>query len=272
LHLLCGLGIQEIADAFFTTRHVIYKRLERAKERLKINRIKIQSPSPEELGNRMENVLTIVYLLFSEGYFSSTHNRSVRHSLCAEAMRLNHLLIENRVTNTPAAHALLALMCFHTSRFDARQATESEFIPYDEQDDSLWDKRLIAKGVFHLNIAAAGKTITKFHLEAGIAYWHTLKGDTQMKWVNILDLYDRLLDLTYSPTAALNRAYALAKVKGRELAIAEVERLQLTDNPSYHALLTFLYDAADDKNSSRCFNGSGQPRDCWQADHISRVV
>ncbi|MBA4053737.1 MAG: RNA polymerase subunit sigma [Marivirga sp.] len=249
LNLLCGFGIQEIADAFFTTKHVIYKRLERAKERLKINNIKIEQPPLSEIHNRLDNVLTILYLLFSEGHFSISQDRTLRESFCTEAMRLNYFLIENPVTNTPAVNALFALMCFHSSRFAARIKGDGTIIPYDEQNEALWDKELIAKGRYHLNIAARGKTVTKFHLEAGIAYWHTRKEDTQQKWESILRLYNKLLDLEYSPVAALNRTYALAKVKGKTQAIKEAESLQLRGNLFYHALLSFLYHGFDDKKA-----------------------
>lgn len=245
LNLLCGLGIQEIADAFFTTKHVIYKRLERAKERLKINKIKIVQPASSEITSRLENVLTVLYLLFSEGHFSMSQNSGLRESFCTEAMRLNYLLIENQLTNTPPVNALFALMCFHSSRFPARTQAEDAIIPYDEQDETLWDKELIKKGRDHLNIAARGKTFSKFHLEAGIAYWHTQKEDTYQKWESILSLYNKLLELEYSPVAALNRTYALAKVKGKEQAIREAERLKLTDNLFYHSLLKFLYKGLD---------------------------
>jgi RNA polymerase sigma-70 factor (ECF subfamily) len=246
LNLLCGFGIQEIADAFFTTKQVIYKRLERAKDRLKISNVKIRQPTSREINDRLDNVLTILYLMFSEGHFSLSKDTTLRESFCTEAMRLNYLLIENPSTNTPAVNALFALMCFHASRFAARLKEDGTIIPYDDQDDTLWDKELVAKGRDHLNIAATGKTVSKFHLEAGIAYWHTQKEDTQQKWECILRLYNRLLDLEYSPIAALNRTYALAKVKGKTHAIAEAESLQLTGNLFYHSLLSFLYNGLDD--------------------------
>lgn len=247
LYLLCGFGIQEIADAFFTTKHVVYKRLERAKERLRINNIKIAQPTESEISSRMDTVLTILYLLFSEGHFSLSHNTRVRESFCTEAMRLNCLLLENPITNTSAANALFALMCFHSSRFAARIEQDGLIIPYEDQDENLWDKALIAKGRSHLRTAATGKNISRFHLEAGIAYWHTQKEDTCQKWESILKLYDKLLDLEYSPLAALNRTYALAKAQGKAKAIIEAERLQLTDNPFYHSLLSFLYNGFDDE-------------------------
>lgn len=240
LNLLCGFGIQEIADAFLTTKHVIYKRLERAKERIRISNVNIAQPTLSEVNDRLENVLTILYLVFSEGYFSNTDKSTLRKSFCSEAMRLNSLLIKNPVTNTPAANALFALMCFHASRFAARISQEGTIVSYEDQDEVLWDKELIAKGLNHLNIAAHGEEISRFHLEAGIAYWHTRKGDTLNKWEHILSLYNKLLELEYSPLAALNRTYALAKVKGIAHAMAEAKRLQLTDNVFYRSLINFL--------------------------------
>jgi RNA polymerase sigma-70 factor (ECF subfamily) len=104
---------------------------------------------------------------------------------------------------------------------------------------------LIARGAEHLHRAATGQQLSRYHLEAQIAYWHTVKADTPEKWEGILQLYNRLLMLEYSPVAALNRTYALYKVKGREEAIREAEKLQLTSNRYYFALLGELYGATD---------------------------
>jgi len=245
LNLLCGFGIQEIADAFLTNKEVIYKRINRAKERLKEANIRIEQPSLSEIDQRLETVLMTLYLLFSEGYYSTSQNTTLRKDLCAEAMRLSYLLVENPATNKPAVNALLALMCFHSSRFDARLNEKGEAILYEDQDETLWDKELIATGEYFLNQAATGNTLTKYHLEAGIAYWHTQKADTPKKWESILELYNSLLIHEYSPIAALNRTYALAKAKGKEAAIAEAEKLNLTDNQFYYSLLGTLYTDID---------------------------
>lgn len=253
LNLLCGFSSQEIADAFLTNKEVIYKRLQRAKEKLKEARLKIQQPSLSEIADRIDTVMTTLYLLFSEGYYSTSQNTTLRKDLCLEAMRLNALLIENATTNRPAANALLALMCFHASRFDARLTANGEAILYQEQDDSLWDKGLIAQGTHFLNMASTGPAITKYHLEAGIAYWHTQKENTDEKWQNILSLYNELLMLEYSPVAALNRTFALAKTNGKAEAIREAEKLKLTDNPFYYSLLGSLYSDVDNGRAIQHF-------------------
>ncbi|WP_121808600.1 RNA polymerase sigma factor [Mucilaginibacter kameinonensis] len=251
LNLLCGFGIQEITDAFLANKEVIYKRINRAKEKLKEAGIQIKQPTLNEIGSRLEIVLTTIYLLFSEGYYSISQNITLRHDLCAEAMRLNYQLIENPATNTPAVNALFALMCFHASRFEARTNDNRTMILYEDQDESLWDRDLINKGIYHLNQASTGTVITKYHLEAGIAYWHTIKEDTPEKWENILQLYNNLLILEYSPIAALNRTFALAKTNGKPAAIAEAEKLNLNSNHFYYSLLGNLYIDVDNQKALR---------------------
>ena len=145
LNLLCGFGAEEIADAFLTQRDVIYKRLARAKEKLKTEKIKIELPPAAEIEKRLETVLTTLYLLFSEGYYSTSQNTILRKDLCLEAMRLNLMLLDFDQTNTPSANALLSLMCFHASRFEARTHPNGEIILYEDQYQSLCNDELIQK-------------------------------------------------------------------------------------------------------------------------------
>jgi RNA polymerase sigma-70 factor (ECF subfamily) len=249
LNLLCGFGIQEIADAYLTNRTVIYKRLQRAKEKLKNAHIQIVQPAVHDIDNRLGTVLTTLYLLFSEGYYSTAQDNQLRKDLCAEAMRLVYLLIENTRTNRPEVNALMALMCFHASRFEARLDGQGEIVLYEDQDESLWDKDLINKGCYLLGKAAHGDQLSKFHVEAGIAYWHTQKEDSPEKWENILQFYNHLLIIEYSPVIALNRTFALAKVKGKPAAIPEAEKLALKDNHFYHSLLGHLYEGIDQETA-----------------------
>jgi predicted RNA polymerase sigma factor len=245
LRILCGFGIDEIAHAFLSNKETINKRLFRAKERLRAAHIKMEFPAENELQARLQAVLTTLYLLFNEGYYSETENAILRNELCEEAMRLTNMLIDHPPTNKPEVNALYALMCFQASRFEARKDKNGEMVLYDDQDENLWDKQLISKGALHLNMAAQGSYLSKYHIEASIAYWHTIKADTPEKWENILHLYNHLLAIEYSPVAALNRTYALAKVKGKQVAITEAEKLNLTNNPFYHTLLGELYKDTD---------------------------
>jgi predicted RNA polymerase sigma factor len=186
-----------------------------------------------------------IYLLFNEGYYSASANSVLRKDLCLEAMHLCHMLIENKQTNKPKVNALLALMCFHASRFEARVGENGEMVLYDDQDPSLWNTGLINKGGYFLKLAATGNNVSRYHLEASIAYWHTQKEDTVEKWENILQLHNHLLQLQYSPIVALNRTYALAKARGKDEAIAQAEQLRLSNNHFYFLLLGELYTGVD---------------------------
>ncbi|MBO9611758.1 MAG: sigma-70 family RNA polymerase sigma factor [Dyadobacter sp.] len=245
LNLLCGFGVQEIADAFLLNKEVVYKRIQRAKEKLKEGQIRIAQPSAGEITDRLETVLTTIYLLYSEGYYSISQNTTVRKELCAEAMRLNFLLMESELTDRAEVSALLSLMCFHSSRFEARTNGNGEMVLYEDQDESLWNRELIERGTYYLSRASTGEKLSRYHLEAGIAYWHTHKEDSSEKWAHILDLYDHLLAIEYSPVAALNRIYAFAKVHGKESGIAEAKHLGLTGNHFYYSLLGNLYTGID---------------------------
>lgn len=253
LRILCGFGIDEIADAFLTNKETINKRLFRAKEKLRLERVQIKFPDKIEIDKRLETVLTTLYLLFSEGYYSERQNDVIRKDLCLEAMRLAYLLIENEQTNQQSTNALLSLMCFHSSRLDARTTENGEIILYQEQDENLWNDELILKGNYFLKQASNWNIISKYYLEAKIAYWHTIKEDTKDKWENILQLYNHLLQLEYSPIAALNRTFALSKAKNKKIALVEAEKLNLADNHFYYILLGELCKNVDNITAKKYF-------------------
>lgn len=254
LRILCGFGVEEIADAFLSNKETIAKRLYRAKEKLREEKVKIEWPGQAELPQRLETVCTMLYLLFNEGYYSASQNVTLRKDLCLEAMRLNYLLTEYEATDVPFVNALLSLMCFHSSRFEARTNSRDEIILYEEQDTALWNTELIMQGEYYLNKAAMGNHLSKYHLEAAIAWWHTRKTDTQEKWENVLQLYNQLLMIEYSPVAALNRTYALSKANSKTEAIIEAEKLQLSQNHLYYALLGNLYTGVDNTKAMENLN------------------
>ena len=251
LRILCGFGIDEIAEAFFSNKDTINKRLLRAKERLRTEKVRMELPPEHELPARLDNVLRIIYLLFNEGYYSKTQNQVLRKDLCLEAMRLAILLTEYKKTNLPKVKALLALMCFHASRFDARQNHPGkELILYEDQNEKLWDGALIRQGMYFLGLSAAGNEISSYHLEARIASWHCLKEDSAEKWQDVLALYDQLLLVNYSPGVVLNRIYALYKVKGAQAALQEATSLNWDGNHFYFLLLAELYKGQDNKKAA----------------------
>ena len=155
------------------------------------------------------------------------------------------LLLFIRSYNIPEANALMALFCFHSSRFEAREDEFGNAILYEDLDTSKWSEDLISKGEPYLRKSAVGAEISKYHIEASIAFWRTHPRESVEKWENILQMYNHLLQLEYSPAAALNRTYALSKVKGKEKAISEALKIDLNENHLYHSLLGELYRGID---------------------------
>jgi len=243
LRVLCGFGIEEIASALLTSKSTINKRLQRAKATYKKHHIQLDLPKPNELQQRQTNVLTVIYLLFNEGYYSSVAEKNIRKTLCIEAMRLLFLAHQN----TPEANALMALFCFHAARFEARQNEMGSPVLYEDQQTEKWDKALIKKGENYLHQSATGNSLTKYHIEATIAYYHTAAANTQNKWKKILQLYNHLLQIQYSPMAALNRTYALSKARNKQTALTEALKINLSGNYLYHLLLAELYKGTDHK-------------------------
>lgn len=239
LRILCGFNIEEIAMALMSNKASINKVIYRAKKSIsEAGELKTELED-KDYNARLETVLRIIYLLFNEGYYSSIQEDNIREDICWEAMRLAILLSSKKFNNRPSIYALIALMCFHSSRLQARVGETDEVLLFDQQDRSRWDYNLIKKGKRYLNLSARGNFVGKYHLEASIAYWHTTDHDN--KWENILQLYNRLLTIEYSPVIALNRTYALAMANSIEEAIEQALKLNLNSNHYYFCLLAELY-------------------------------
>jgi RNA polymerase sigma factor (sigma-70 family) len=241
LRILAGFSIEEIAEAFLTNKETINKRLYRAKEKLRTEKAVMELPGKAEIGKRLDSVLHVIYLLFNEGYYASTSNQTLRKDLCLEALRLGLLLTAEPATDLPKTNALVALMCYHASRFNARQSLENETVLYEHQSRKLWDQALIERGNYYLIQSAKGDELSSYHLEARIAYYHSEQLAIEKKWENILQLYDQLVQINPSPTVMLNRIYALFKVKGPQIALQEIKEAQLPCNHFYFTLLGQLY-------------------------------
>lgn len=220
LRTLCGLSPAEIAAAFLTGEAAISKRLVRARQRIRELALPFEVPDAGALPARLDGVLGTLYLLFNEGYKASAGDRLVREDLCHEAIRLTRLLAAHPATQSPRTHALLALMLFNAARLPARTDDAGNLLRLHEQNRAAWDRGMIQSGVQELGLAASGDLLSEYHLEAGIAACHsTAADDASTDWPRILLLYDRLLALTASPVAALNRAVAVARVHGPQAGL-----------------------------------------------------
>jgi RNA polymerase sigma-70 factor (ECF subfamily) len=221
-----GFSVEEIAAAFLSRPATIAQRLVRAKRQIRADGLGLEMPADDALPARLDSVLDVLYLLFNEGYAAHGGDNLVRTELCGEAIRLARLVLAHPSTERPPVHALLSLMLLQSSRLPARADEAGDLLLLGEQDRSRWDLALIAEGLTHLERAAAGDTITVFHVEAAIAACHAAAPDeASTDWPYVLQLYDDLLALKPSPVVALNRAIALAMVEGTAAGIRALEAL-----------------------------------------------
>lgn len=242
LKTLCGFSPAEIAKAFLTTEAAVAKRLTRAKQRIREAQIRFEIPEGGELARRLDAVLQSLYLLFNEGYKASGGDALVREDLCREAIRLATLLGEHPAGNRPKTHALLALMWLNAARLPSRVDAEGNLLRLQEQDRSRWDQSAIARGLFHIAHSAEGDELSEYHLQAGIAAVHCAAPEyAATDWARILELYDRLVEFDDSPVIALNRAVALAEVRGAQSGIEAVNAIRnLQSLESYYLLHAVL--------------------------------
>jgi RNA polymerase sigma factor (sigma-70 family) len=242
LKTLCGLNAAEIAKAFLTSEAAIAKRLTRTRQKIRELRIPFEIPAGKEFAVRLDGVLQTVYLLFNEGYKASSGENLVREDLCYEAIRLATLLAEHPLADQPRTHALVALMLLDAARLPARADSEGNILRLKEQERSKWSQPMIASGMTHLGLAAAGEELSEYHIQAGIAACHCLAEDyASTDWPRILSLYDQWMRMNDSPVVALNRAVALAKVNGPGAGIEAVEAIKNRGGlESYYLLYAVL--------------------------------
>jgi RNA polymerase sigma-70 factor (ECF subfamily) len=223
LREVCGLRTEEIAQAFLAPAPTLAQRIVRAKAKIRDARIPYQVPSRDDLPQRLDTVLRVIYLVFNEGYTASSGSVVTRHDLSAEAIRLGRLLVE--LLPEPEAIGLLALMLLHDSRRAARATPEGDLILLEDQDRSLWNRDQIAEGVRLVRRALASGS-GAYAIQAAIAALHAEAPSTAgTDWAEIVGLYDVLLQSNPSPVIELNRAVALAMRDGPAAGLAVVDAI-----------------------------------------------
>ena len=240
LQLVGGFGVGEIANAFVSTHAAVEKRLTRAKRTLAETGTLFDIADRADFSSRLPAVQRALYLIFSEGYHGASPHEVVRADLCREAIRLTRLLAEHPLAATPATHALLALMYLDVARLSARLDPSGNLSPLLEQDRSRWDRAMIAQGRSWLERSATGSELSRFHVEAAIADVHAMaRSVDETNWNQILALYDTLMTIAPSPVVALNRAIALAQLRGPLEGLAAIHAIKEADRlvryPFYHA-------------------------------------
>jgi RNA polymerase sigma factor (sigma-70 family) len=260
LKVVCGFGVEEIARAFLATEVTISQRLVRAKKLIREQGVRCEVPSPAQLPERLDAVLEVLYLLFTEGYAASSGDSLIKHDLCEEAIRLGESLAENSVTTQPEVHALLALMLFQAARLPARTDEFGDLLLLAEQNRGLWDRAMIHRGLLHLEQAAAGEKLSRYHLQAEIAEIHANTDEFALtNWTQILELYNLLAEKQPTPVVLTNRAVAVAEVHGPVEGLAALAMISV-DGQS--ARYPFLHSAEGEfhrrlghfDEAARCFN------------------
>jgi len=234
LREVCGLTTEEIAQAFLLRPAALAQRIVRAKAKIRDARIPYQVPEADELRERLDAVLRVLYLVFNEGYSASSGDAVTRVDLSGEAIRLARLLAD--LLPDGEAFGLLGLMLLQESRRVARTSPDGELVRLDEQDRSLWDHRQIAEGIACVERAFGVGTIGVYTLQAAIAATHAAAPHAdETDWVRIVALYDLLLGADASPVVELNRAVAVAMRDGPQAGLALVEAiLARGDLAGYH--------------------------------------
>lgn len=256
LKSLCGFSVEEVASRLFITEANAYKRFTRAKQSLQTQTSEQKIVSMIEQPERLINVLTILYVMFTEGHFSEQVGYSIRLELCDEAMYLVEVLLDSQFARLPEVNALLALMCLHRARMPARRSSSGNLLLLRDQDRSLWDRVLIARGLYYLAESAEGEELSRYHLEARIAAEHCLATDfEETRWDAIVDTYELLDCLVGSPMHALNHAVALSHARSPVEALAYLQTISIPPwlEKTYHwyAVLADLYYQSDNHTSAR---------------------
>ena len=234
LREVCGLTTEEIARAFLAIPSTLAQRIVRAKAKIRDARIPYQVPSPDELQDRLETVLQVIYLVFNEGYSASSGESHTRSDLSGEAIRLGRLLAE--LLPEPEAMGLLALMLLQESRRLARTSPTGDLILLEEQDRSLWNRNQIVEGKALMERALSSRRLGPYTLQAAIATAHAdAPNAAATDWVRIAGLYDLLVRVEPSPIVELNRAVAVAMRDGPDPGIALIDAiLTRGDLADYH--------------------------------------
>jgi RNA polymerase sigma-70 factor (ECF subfamily) len=237
LRMVGGLTVPEIAAAFLVQETAMGRRITRAKEKIKAAKIPYRVPSHEDIPSRVAGVLTVLYLIFNEGYLASNpDNEAVRNDLTAEAIRLTRL-VHALIPSDGEVAGLLALMLLTEARRSARMSASGELVALDEQDRSAWNRELIVEGhaLVRARLASA-QAPGRYQILAAINAVHTdARSIRDTDWSQVVALYDQLVRLDPSPIVRLNRAIAVAELDGPQVALAEVEDLPLDSYRAFHA-------------------------------------
>jgi RNA polymerase sigma-70 factor (ECF subfamily) len=261
LKIAGGFSVREIARAFLSDETAIAQRLVRAKRQIRERALALDMPKGAELQKRLDSVLEVLYFIFNEGYAAHEGEDLIRQDLCVEALRLGRRIASSSIA-TPPVHALVSVMAFQAARLPARTDEAGDLILLEDQDRTRWNQQLTALGFRHFDRSICGDQISEYHVQAAIAATHARADRMEaIDWPLILELYDQLFAMNPSPIVALNRAVAIAKVRGAEEGLAAIAPFandrKLRDYYLYLAVRGHLLLALDRRaEAADCFRNA----------------
>lgn len=255
LKIICGFSLKEISNALLKKEETVKKAITRAKKKFKSDIGRPEVPVGNELNSRLEVVLKVIYLMFTEGYKSTDGKNLIKYDLCQEAIRLAHIINNHESLKNPELCALISLMYFNSARFDARVNSEGSLITLENQKRELWNTEYINLGMSYLTKASYGNTLSRYHIEAGIASeYSTSNSYEEINWELILSLYNILTKIESNPFFELNRIVVFEKVYGAEKALEELENIKdsnsLQNNYLYFSIKAELMINLGDNSSA----------------------
>ncbi|MDM3872012.1 sigma factor [Porticoccus sp. W117] len=275
LKVLCGFSVKEIAARLFISETNVYKRYRRACDVLKKRSGYFNILTLAESSERLDSVLCVLYLLFTEGYLSYSKDGAIRRELCEEAIRLAGLLASKDFCQKPVIMALLALMSFNLARLASRQSESGELLLLEEQDRSQWDAHRIAQGFHYLKLSAQGERISRYHLEAAIAAEHCRAASfAQTDWASICRSYQQLEVIQPSYLYRLNRVVALAEWQGADAGL----KLLLENSPPTWMTRSYLWYVVAADIHRRCDHRDEYKRfadlalKCAPNEYVQRLI
>lgn len=275
LKVVGGFTARETAALLLKPETAVAQRLARAKRRLReAGEDVAEEPGAEEIAARLETALKVIYLAFSHGYAPRAGGRLVRRDVCRSALRLARALAREPLTDTGATRALCALLCFQSSRLDAREDGEGQPVLMRDQDRTRWDRDLVREGFEWLKLAREGP-VSRYHLEAGIASLHAAAPEWgRTDWSAMLGLYETLLELTESPVVAVNAAVARALAGAPERALDDLDALaahpRLSGYGPYHVARAEVLRRLDRPDESR--EATRDARRCGLSEPMSAFL
>ncbi|GAB5527104.1 MAG: RNA polymerase sigma factor [Roseivirga sp.] len=254
LKLLCGLSVREIARALLKSEEGTKKAIQRAKQKFKTEVGDLRVPREEEIGERLNAVLQVIYLLFNEGYKATSGEKLMKQELCEEAIRLAFLMLNEGQCDTNELNALISMMLFKAARFPARTDAEGRLLTLEFQDRSLYRQDYVQWAWNFLKRSSDFESTTVYQLEAAISSYYTSASSYEnTNWKQILRLYDALVLHKPSPVVKMSRVVVLSKVEGPTEALKCMEEIEqdMKGNQSFQALKADLYTQLENWNKAR---------------------